>query len=185
MKEKLNDDIFTPAVKKRIDTVVDRLGMRFFLDPFGRSLVKVNIMKYVWCNSKYYDPQLSAWDTFACLVVTSGERREMVRLTEEAKAAQSYVPLPTDADGNDELPSPDTRCGIDRMVFAMDLADVLARMPASTASILYAVVVEGLTFAEASKRFGYAPKAFYRRVWPRVRKDFLRSGGEFFRVTGQ
>ena len=185
MKGKRNDDIFTPAVMKRIANVVDRLGMRFFLDPFGRLLVKSNIMEYLWYNSKYYDPQLCAWDTFAYLVLTSGEQREAVRLTEEAKAAQSYVPLPTDADGNDELPSPDTRCGIDRMVFAMDLADVLARMPAHTASILYAVVVEGLTFAEAAKRFGYAPKAFYRRVWPRVRKDFLRSGGEFFRVTGQ
>ena len=55
------------------------------------------------------------------------------------------------------------------------------RMPAPTAAILHAVVVEGLTFAEAANRFGHAPKAFYRRVWPRVRKDFLHSGGEFFR----
>ena len=89
------------------------------------------------------------------------------------------------ADGHDELPLPDTRGGIDRLAFAMDLADVLARMPAPTAAILHAVVVEGLTFAEAANRFGHAPKAFYRRVWPRVRKDFLRSGGEFFRRSGQ
>lgn len=179
------DSIFTPAVKKRIENAVDRLGMRFFLDPLRRAEVKTNIMECLWRNSRYYDPQLSEWYTFACLVVTSGAKRESARLTEAAQVAQKCVPVSTGADGDDALPLPDTHRDIDRLAFAMDFVDVLARMPASTAAILHAVVVEGLKFDEAAKRFGYAPKAFYRRVWPRVRKDFLHSGGEFFRKAGQ
>lgn len=185
MKTEEANVIFTPAVKKRIETVVHGLGMGFFLDPLRRAEVESNIMEYLWRNAHYYNPRLSEWNTFAGLVVTSGAKRERVRLTEEAKVAQRNVPVSTGVDGDDELPLPDTRGGIDRLAFAMDFADVLARMPTSTAAILHAVVVEGLTFAEAAKRFGHAPKAFYRRVWPRVRKDFLRSGGEFFRRGGQ
>ena len=180
-----SNDIFTPAVKKHIGTVARGLGLRFCLDPLRRAEAENNIMKYLWRNAHYYNPRLSEWDTFASLVVTSGAKRESVRLTKEAKVAQRHIPCSTVADGNDELPLPDTRGGIDRLAFAMDLADVLARMPAPTAAILHAVVVEGLTFAEAANRFGHAPKVFYRRVWPRVRKDFLRSGGEFFRRSGQ
>ena len=175
------ESIFTPAVKKHIDRVVDRLGMNFHLSPFRRAEAKANIMEYLWRNSRYYDPQRSEWYTFACLVVTSGAKRERVRLADEARDAQKFVQVSSGTDGDDELPIPDPRCDIDRLAFAMDLADVLARMPVHTAAILHAAVVEGTSFAEAAERFGHAPKAFYRRIWPRVRKDFLEAGGEFLR----
>lgn len=86
MKENSND-IFTPAVKKHIETVARGLGLRFCLDPLRRAEVENNIMKYLWRNAHYYNPRLSEWDTFASLVVTSGAKRESVRLTKEAKVA--------------------------------------------------------------------------------------------------
>ena len=179
------DEIFTPAVKKRIDVVVDRLCASFRLDPLRRAEAKASIMEYLWDNARYYDPALSEWYTFACLVVTSGVKRERVRLTGEMQIAQRCDTISMEKEDDGDIRIPRTRGGADGLAFAIDLADVLARMPAHTAAILHAVVVEGLKFDEAAKRFGYAPKAFYRRVWPRVRKDFLHSGGEFFRKAGQ
>lgn len=175
------DEIFTPAVKVRIDVVVDRLCSSFRLDPLRRAEVKANIMEYLWDNARYYDPELSEWYTFACLVVTSGMKRERVRLTGEMQLAQRCVPISLEGEDDGDVRIPRTRGGADGLAFAIDLVDVLARMPAHTAAMLHAVVVEGLTFTEAAIRFGYRQKTFFRRVWPRVRKDFSRSGGEFFR----
>lgn len=182
---KNGDDVFTPAVKKRIEVAVDRLCVSFRLDPQRRSEAEANIMEYLWRNARYYDPQLSEWYTFACLVVTSGVKRERVRLTAEAQLAQMCVPVSLEAEEDEEVKLPHLRGGADALAFAMDLADVLSRMPARTAAILHAVVVDGLSFMEAAIRFGHSPKAFYRRVWPRVRKDFLLAGGEFFCDGGQ
>ena len=185
MKEESSEQIFTTAVKRRIEVVTDRLSANFRLDPLRRSEVKANIMEYLWRNARYYDPQLSEWYTFACLVVKSGVKRERVRLTEEAQLAQRCVSVSPEQEGEMENRMPDPRGNADMIAFAVDLADVLSRMPASTAAILHDVVVEGMSFTEAAIRFGYSPRSFFRRVWPRVRKDFLLAGGEFFRRGGQ
>lgn len=172
--------VFTPEVMKRINTVVGKIGRDFLLDHLRLAEVKNNIMDYLWRNARYYNPKLSEWRTFAGMVVTSGAKRERARLAEEERANRGHVPVDANPNGDDALPLPDPRGSVERLVFAIDLADVLARMPARTAAILHAVVVEGMTFCEAADRFGHARKAFYKKTWPRVRKDFLSAGGEFF-----
>jgi len=172
--------VFTPEVVKRIKAVAGSIGRDFRLDQLRLAEVRNNIMDYLWRNARFYNAKLSQWRTFAGMVVTSGAKRERARLAEEEQASRRHVPVDTNPDGDDALPLPDPRNSVERLVFAIDLADVLARMPARTAAILHAVVVEGMTFAEAADRFGYARKAFYKNIWPCVRKDFLSAGGEFF-----
>lgn len=177
--------IFTRAVEKHIDAMVGRLGMNYRLDPVRRTEVKVSIMEYLWANSKYYNPQLGEWNTFASLVVANGVKRESARLAHEAREGQKFVRIEAETEGGAGLQFPDATCDIGRLAFAMDFADVLAKMPVSAAAILHAVVVEGLSFAEAARRFGLAPKSFYRSVWPRVRKEFFAADGDFLFDDGQ
>ena len=169
--------IFTAEVKRLIKAATDHLSRDFRLNALQRAEAKANIMLYLWRNAQYYDPTLSEWKTFATLVVSSGTKRERMRLTKEANLEKIHVPLDTEPD--DARESNFARCRTADIDFAIDFAEVLSRMPPRSAEILHSVVAEGLSLKEAACRFGFSQRAFYRRAWPRVQKDFLRLGGEF------